>query len=67
VVGSKRTKSKYETLIAGGASEKINLIDADSKRFEMINGLYATNRGRFQRTESAGLITCCDEPAETID
>jgi len=58
MAGSKWTRSKYETLIAGGASEMIKLIDADSKRFEMIKGLYATNRGRFQRTESAGLITC---------
>jgi hypothetical protein len=58
VVGSKRTKSKYETLTAGGASEMIKLKDADWKRFEMIKGLYATNRGRFQTTESAGLITC---------
>jgi hypothetical protein len=34
VAGSKRTRSKYETLIAGGASEMIKLIDVDSKRTE---------------------------------
>jgi hypothetical protein len=34
VEGSKRTKSKYETLIAGGASEMIKLIDVDSKELK---------------------------------
>jgi len=34
VAGSKRTMSKYETLIAGGASEILKLIDVDSKSAE---------------------------------
>jgi hypothetical protein len=34
VAGSKRTRSKYETLIAGGASEMIKLIDIDSKELK---------------------------------
>jgi hypothetical protein len=34
VAGSKTTKSKYETLMACGASKMIKLIDVDSKRTE---------------------------------
>ena len=34
MAGSKWTRSKYETLIAGGASEMIKLIDVDSKELK---------------------------------